>query len=329
MDINVERGTKMLKTEYVVGVDVGGTKIATGLMNTNGKIIDQTIVPTEAEKGPRSVINRIIDTTYQVIEKSNIMKKNVRALGIGVPGPLNTKKGLVKNPPNLPYWDNVPIVKILEKEFKLPIIMENDANAATIAEYLFGKGKGLDNFIYITVSTGIGGGIITDGKLFKGESGNAVEIGHMTINFKGPQCGCGNYGCWEAYASGSALAGFAKEGIASGKKTLIKELAGKNSISAEHVFAAALQGDTFAKELVEKEGFYLGVGLANIINTFNPKLISIGGGLSNAWDMFYEKMICVVNSLALKANNEDVRIVKASLGKNVGLVGACAIALDS
>lgn len=318
----------MSELEYVVGVDVGGTKIAAGIMDSKGKIIEQKTVPTEAEEGPKAVINRIIDIIYEVLEKSSITKKDVKALGIGMPGPLNTKKGIVKNPPNLPYWDNVPIVRILENELKLPVVMENDANAATLAEYLFGQSKKVDNFIYITVSTGIGGGVITNGKLLKGESGNAVEIGHMTINFSGPKCGCGNLGCWESYASGTALARFAKEGVMSGKKTLITELAGKNAIKAEHIFEASQLGDEFAKELVEKEGFYLGVGLANIINTFNPKLVSIGGGLSNAWDMFYDKMICVMNRLALKANNEDVEIIKATLGKNVGLVGACAIALD-
>ena len=206
------------------------------------------------------------------------------------------------------------------------MVLENDANAAALGENLYGAGKGIDNFVYITVSTGIGGGVVLNGRLFKGQDGNAAEIGHMTINFDGPRCGCGNKGCWEAYASGTALARFAREGIDAGEATKIKELAGKENVKAEHVFVAAKKGDKFALELIEKEGFYLGVGLANVINAYNPKRIAIGGGLTHEWDMFYDRMMQVMRERALGASIEGLEVVKAALGKDVGVIGAAAVA---
>lgn len=311
---------------YVVGIDVGGTKIAACLMDEEGKMPGRATFPTLASEGPKAVIGRIKQSFFEVLKQGQIEQNQVAALGIGMPGPLDTKKGIVKNTPNLPGWIDIPLLQILKSEINLPMVLENDANAAALGENLYGAGKGIDNFVYITISTGIGGGVVLNGRLFKGQDGNAAEIGHMTINFDGPRCGCGNQGCWEAYASGTALARFAREKIAAGEATKIKELAGEENIKAEHVFAAAKKGDKFALELIEKEGFYLGVGLANVVNAYNPKRIAIGGGLTHEWNMFYDRMMQVMRERALGASIEGLEVVKAALSKDVGAIGAAAVA---
>jgi len=313
--------------ELAIGLDLGGTKIAACLMDKSGQIVMKTTFPTLAEEGPDAVISRMKSIVYEIMSRADITKRDVVAMGVCSPGPLDTEKGVVLNPPNLPGWVEVPLKDVLYKEFWLPLTLENDANAAAMGENLYGAGKGFKNFMYITISTGIGGGVITGGKLYRGANGNAVEIGHTTINFQGPLCGCGNNGCWEAYASGSALARFAREAIVGGKKTMIKDIAGdEKGIKAEHVFEAAREGDDFARELVAREGFYLGVGLANMVNSFNPDCIAIGGGLSREWDLLYESMIKVMREKALKANTENLQIVRAKLDVDASVIGAAAIA---
>ncbi|HHY70319.1 MAG TPA: ROK family protein [Thermoanaerobacterales bacterium] len=315
-------------TRHVVGIDLGGTKIASCLLDEEGDILKKVILSTLASEGPEAVIGRMKASVYEVVKQANVDRKSILAIGVGAPGPMDIEKGIIKNPPNLPGWVEIPLRDILREEFKLPIGLENDANAAALGENLYGSGKGIDNFMYITVSTGIGGGVVVNGKLFKGANGNAAEIGHTIINFQGPRCGCGNMGCWEAYASGTALARFAREGIESGRKTVIKDIAGNKDIKAEHVFTAVKQGDDFAMELVDREGYYLGVGLANMVNAFNPNCIAIGGGLTHEWDLFSDRMFQVMQERALKANAENLKVVKATLGSDVGAIGAAATAWE-
>ncbi|KUK35099.1 MAG: Glucokinase, ROK family, partial [Caldanaerobacter subterraneus] len=309
------------------GVDLGGTKISTGLVDEKGNIIRSTKIPTMAEKGPEEVIKRIEQSVYDVLKEAGLKLSDLKGVGIGSPGPLDAKRGVVISPPNLPGWDNVPIVDILSHKLGVKVKLENDANAAAIGEHLFGAGKGIDNFVYITVSTGIGGGVIIEGKLYSGENSNAAEIGHHTINFNGPRCNCGNYGCFEAFASGTAIARFAQEGIQNGKDTMIRDLAKDGVVKSEHVFEAAKLGDEFAKELVDNEAFYLGVGISNIMAFYNPKKIAIGGGVSTQWDMLYDKMMETIKKKALKPNAEVCEVVRAELGENVGVLGAAALLL--
>jgi len=308
-----------------VGIDLGGTKIAVCVMDEEGKILAKEIIPTKAEEGPTAVIKRMKESVYKVLDDADVSIADIEGIGMGIPGPLNAKRGVTRNLPNLPGWEGIPLVSIMKHEFGVRVIMENDANSAAWGEYLFGAGKYADNFLYITISTGIGGGVVIKGRLLKGESGNAAEIGHMTINFDGPKCGCGNFGCWEAYASGTALARFAEEGIRNGIKTKITDYLKNGVISAESVFLAAKDGDGFAKELLERESFYLGVGLANVINAFNPQRIAIGGGLTNQWDVFYDKMMEVIKKRAFSANTEELRVVKAELGSDAGVIGAASL----
>ncbi|MFO7152840.1 MAG: ROK family protein [Bacillota bacterium] len=311
--------------ELAVGIDLGGTKIATGVVDGEGHVLCRIELPTLAKEGPERVIQRMEESVYRVLQQMDLSLADLEGIGVCVPGPVEAGSGVVKNPPNLPGWQEVPLLSIMREKFNINVQLENDANAAALGEHLFGVGKGIENFIYITISTGIGGGVIAGGRLLRGESGGAAEIGHMTINFEGPTCGCGNRGCFEAYASGTAMARFAREGILAGRKTVLADLYKKEEVRAEHIFAAAREGDEFARELVEKEGFYLGVGLANVVNAYNPRRIAIGGGLTKAWDMFYERMLKVMRETALAASVENLEVVRAVLGQDVGVIGAASL----
>lgn len=314
-------------SKIVIGVDLGGTKINTGIVDENGRVIRSIKAPTLAKEGPYPVIERIKKSIHDVLDEANMDLGCIGGIGIISPGPIDSDKGLVINPSNLPGWDHIPIVNILKEEFKLPVMLDNDANAAALAEYLFGAGKGLKHFVYITVSTGIGGGVIIDGKLYRGANSNAAEVGHMTMDYKGPKCNCGNIGCFEAFASGTAIARFANEAVQRGRNTLIKEIAGESDITAQHVFEAAVIKDPVALELIEKEAFYLGIGISNIITFANPERIAIGGGVSKQWDMFYDGMMATIRERTLKPMVDVCQIVKSELKDDIGILGAAAIIL--
>lgn len=313
--------------KLVIGVDLGGTKINTGIVDETGKVIKSIKALTLASEGPYPVIDRIKTTIYEVIKSAGVNLQDIAGIGIISPGPIDSTKGLVINPSNLPGWDHIPLVNVLKEEFKLPVTLDNDANAAALGEYLFGSGKNLKNFVYLTVSTGIGGGIIINGELYRGTNSNAGEIGHMTIDFKGPKCNCGNIGCFEVFASGTALARYAKEAIKLGRVTRIISIAGEEEVNAKHVFEAASKGDSVALELVDREAFYLGIGIANIIALANPERIAIGGGVSNQWDMIYPRMINTVKERTLKPMFEVCDIVKSELKDDIGILGAAALML--
>mgnify|MGYP006367020093 CR=1 FL=1 len=239
--------------KYVVAIDLGGTKIYTGLVDFEGNIKKEIKVDTEADKGVGKIVEKIKNTINYVIK--DIEKDSIRAIGIGSPGPLNVKKGIIQSPPNLPF-KNYNIVEVLEKEFNLPTFLDNDANCATLAEHLFGKGKGLENLVYITVSTGIGAGAILNGKIYRGSTSNALEVGHTTIEGKGVVCGCGNFGCSEALSSGTAIAKRGREIKESNAYTTLKNY---DNITAREVFEEYSNGDLMANIILEDALRNLGI----------------------------------------------------------------------
>ncbi len=306
-------------------VDLGGTKINIGIMTKDGEVLDNIKIPTEVEKGPNNSINNIKKNIYELLERLNLNKNNLKGIGIGSPGPIDSEKGIIVESGNLKDWKNVNLVENLSEEFEgINIKLQNDGNAAALGEYLFGFGQGCKNFIYITVSTGVGGGAIIDSKLQVGASSNGFEAGHMIINMNGRKCNCGNEGCFEAYASGTAIEKIASERIVN-EESIISELSRDGKVKAEYVFEAAKRGDKLALEIVENEGYYLGIGIFNIIAMYNPEKISIGGGVSNCLDMFYDKMMDTINSMSLKPSTQICKIEKAKRG-DCGLVGAGALA---
>ena len=289
----------------IIGIDLGGTKIEAALATPGGRIITDVNIPTEAYKGKTQVINNIKKAVNALIRGQHA---KISCLGIGVPGPILYDKGIVIEPPNLPGWKRVNLKKILEKEFKVPVHLDNDANCAALAEAYFGAGKYACHFIYITISTGIGGGIIIDRKLYRGAIGAAGEFGHMIIDSKGYTCGCGNVGCFEAQASGTA----------------IKKRAGMDAIAVE---LAARQGDKKALRVIEETAHYLAIGIANLVNIFNPEIVVLGGGVSKMRELLLVPIRRQFKKYALTLPSKNVKIVRAKLGDKAGVLGAIAICL--
>lgn len=257
------------------------------------------------------------------MEKADKSIEEVKAIGIGSPGPLDAKAGVIITTPNLPFR-NFQLVKPIHEKFNVPTYLDNDANVAAIGEFMLGAGKGTTNMVYITVSTGIGGGAILNGKVYRGNTSNALEVGHTTVLPDGPRCNCGNYGCVEAIASGTAIARQAKEAIEAGLNT---SLSLYDKVTSYEVYKAAQDGDKVAKELLERSFTYLGIAVANIITSFDPEMFVIGGGVSQMGSVLFDKVQEIVNKRCFKAMSENCKIVPAGLGTDAGVVGAVALAL--
>ncbi len=313
----------------VIGIDLGGTKIGTALTDSEGSVIAYDYRETRAEAGQEAVVERMLASARQVMAEAEMSPSQVAAVGVGAPGPLNVTKGVVVAPPNLPGWDRVPLKRLIEEGLGIATFLENDANAAALGEHRFGAGRGVEHMIYVTVSTGIGGGLILDGELYHGDSGMAGEIGHITILPYGPLCGCGNRGCLEALASGTAIARQARERVAHGVSTRIADLAegDPERITAKLVADAAEQGDVEAQEILDEAMYYLGIGMANLVNLFNPQMIVIGGGLAKIGEPLFESVRRAIERRAFRAQAQAVRIVRAALEDKVGVLGAAAVAM--
>ncbi|MDQ0338670.1 glucokinase [Caldalkalibacillus uzonensis] len=269
---------------FIIGVDLGGTLIRAGLFTEAGEMLDREERDTLAAEGPEAVISRIKEAVFHVCDRQGIDVRHdqIMGLGIGCPGPLNPYPGVVLSPPNLPGWEHIPLRDILSEAFNVPVYLNNDANAAVLGEYYYGSSKGTNNLIYMTISTGIGSGVLIDGRLLLGENGNAGEVGHMVVDVNGPVCGCGNKGCLEAIASGTGIVKRTKAKLTQTEQA--SPLRDIDGFTARHVFEAAKAGDPLAMEIVEETRYYLGVGIANIINLYNPQKIVFGGGVSKAGD---------------------------------------------
>lgn len=306
--------------ELYIGVDLGGTKIYTALANVNGEILKEIVVPTEASKGSGQIIDKIKDSIRYVSQEVTLEK--VKAIGIGSPGPLKVKDGIIAEPPNLPIR-NYNIVEDIENEFGVKVYLDNDANAATLAEYLFGQGIGTENMVFITASTGVGGGAILNGKLYRGSTSNAVELGHTTVKYNGRVCGCGNRGCVESLASGTAIKAIADERI----KENTTSLSQYEEITSKEVFDEAKKGDKFANSIVRECIGYLGVAVANAANTFDPDMIVLGGGVLNAGDIIFEIIEEEMQERCLNTIRENCKVKPAKLGGKAGVLGAVALAI--
>jgi glucokinase len=313
----------------VLGIDLGGTKILAAVANLQGRVLSRGHSVTPAQKGPEAVIKAILKAAHRALKQAGITSGELSAIGVGAAGASNPDTGIISTSPNLPGWKDIPLKDIIEDEFGVKTFLGNDANAAALGELRFGAGRGVRNLIYVTISTGIGGGIVIDGELYSGSSGAAGEVGHMTIDDNGPLCTCGNTGCWETLASGTALAREARQRIGEGARTSILEYARGDieRVTAQVIHAAARKGDGLARELIAQTGYYVGVGLVNLINIFNPELIIIGGGLANIGDMLMEPAIKVVEGRAIGAAYEAVRFAPPQLGGDSGVLGAVALTL--
>lgn len=313
--------------KHVVGIDIGGTKLATVVADGEGNILSKIRRPTRADKGPEHAIKLLFEMVNETIAQAGVEQEAISAIGVSCGGPLDTKTGVVYSPPNLPGWDAFPLKSRLESEFKIPAIIENDANACALAEYRFGGAKGYDSVLYMTMSTGIGGGIVINGQIYHGANDSAGEVGHQILLPDGPLCGCGKRGCLEALCSGPAIARRAKEAIQKESDTAILTLANRciDAVKSEHVLAAAQQGDTLALQLIDETAYYMGWGIANLVNILNPDIVLLGTIAIAAGDLLLEPIRKTVSSHAMARPAEAVKIMPAQLGESLGDLAAIAL----
>ncbi len=322
-------GAKMKR--WIVGVDLGGTNIVVGLLPTEGgEVLGLRLRPTDSHRGPKSVVDRIIEMVEQsiaeVLNTHGGRRDDIAGVGIGSPGPLDRKAGVVINTPNL-GWRNFPLRDLIANAVNLPATLDNDANCATYGEWWLGAAKGVDTVVGLTLGTGIGGGIVLDGKIYHGASDIAGEIGHMTIDSTGRRCKCGNYGCLEAYASGPAIALRAVEGIEAGVDTVLADMVGGrlDDITAATVYEGVVAGDEYATEVMKDTAKFLGAGIANILNVLNPEMVVIAGGVTRAGDHLFAPLRAEVRRRAFRAAEERCSIVSGELPGTAGVVGAAAV----
>ncbi|MFA4836787.1 MAG: ROK family protein [Dehalococcoidia bacterium] len=313
---------------FVVAVDIGGTNLRVALADSHGKLIGRNAQPTDAQKGPESGMQRLKALIRKTVSPVGFEK--VRAIMVASAGPLDPAEGVILTPPSLPTWNNVPLKAPLEEAFQVPVWVENDADMAVVGEHRSGAGRGFDHLIYLTVSTGIGGGMITSGQLLRGSRISAAEIGHMVIDPEGPMCNCGGRGHLEALASGTAIARMASEMISKGQSSSVTSLASGDlsKVRAEMVVKAACEGDALANEVMRKAGTSLGLAIVSLIHIFDPQVVIIGGGVSNAWELLSDPISEVIAERAMPDFKGRAKVVRSALGDNSGIVGAVAFALD-
>lgn len=317
-----------MKEKFAVGVDLGGTKIKLGIVTSDGKIIKKNSISTLAEEGVEISIEQIKKGITQLLKEN---KEIISGIGIGAPGVVALKKGIVENPPNLPGWKKVPLGKIINKEFSLPTFVENDANAAAIGEFIYGAGKKLNSFILITLGTGVGGGIIYNNKLFRGDFGAAGEIGHTSIDYKGPKCKCGSYGCLEVYLGNNYLIENVKKDLEKNKDSKIFDLINNipENLSPKIIHQASLLGDEFSKNVIKNAGNKLGYGLASIVNVLDISNIIIGGGVAGFGNPLFNAVKEGLCSRVLTSLKHRIKVKPASLKNNAGVKGAASLVFYS
>ena len=324
-----ENGEKMKKS--IIGVDIGGTKIATGLINHNGELEQSVVVPTLADGGFKVSLKQVFDSIDSILSMKGVHKGSIEGIGICAPGPLNPIKGIVHNPPNLPGWENIDLVAKIKRKFKLDVKLENDANAAAMGEMVWGAAKGYKDVFYVTVSTGIGTGIIIDKKIYHGKNGMAGEGGHMTIQYehKNAVCGCGQSGCVEALASGTYTENRVKARLKNAPriKTKIRTMVGGDisKITMRTIARAAREKDKVAMQAIKKQGELLGVWLGGMISLLDPEIIVIGGGVSMIGELIFREIRKFAYSHTINMFANKTPIVRAQLKKDSGIFGAASI----
>jgi len=314
----------------VLAIDLGGTKIITAVVADGGQVIAKERSLTLADEGPSSVINRLLEAIDYLLSSKSMDSSQLGSISLAVAGGIDIQQGLVTSSPHLPGWHDVPLRDMVRNKYHVDTFLLNDASAAALGEHRFGAGRGVNNLVLLTIGTGIGGGIIIDGKLYNGPSGSAGELGHMTVDINGPKCVCGNIGCLETLVSGPVMAGEAVKRIARGEgSSLVEIVAGRiEDITAEDIGAAARAGDLLSLDIIAEAATYLGVGLVNVVNIFNPEMIILAGGVAELGDLLLDPARRVVKERAFPVSTQAVRIVTAELGDEAAVRGAAVFALE-
>ncbi len=307
--------------QAVIGVDLGGTNLRSALLSPEGDLLDKHSEATYAFEGWKKVIRRLIENIKRQQDSAGKKGLRIAAVGVGAPGIIQSDTGVVVKSPNFPDWNNLPLKNELELALGLPVTVENDANAAALGEQWRGAGKGIGSMILLTLGTGVGGGIVLNNQIWQGADGMAGELGHMTIIPDGRQCGCGNTGCLEMYASARGI-------VQSYRERNEKASSAGGEITSEYVYEAAGRGDPDALAVMQGMGRMLGIGIANLINIFNPEMIVLGGRVKDAWQLFIDATRGEIKKRSFEVPAARTKIVPSQLGDDAGIVGAAAAALQ-
>lgn len=315
---------------YCVGVDLGGTNIKAGLLDESAKVIGNISVPTEVDRGTQAVVDNITEAAERVMREAGVDRGKVVGIGIGSPGPMSHRRGLVINPGNLPCMKNVPLRDIVAKRTGIPTTLENDANAAAWGEFWAGAGRDVSDFVMFTLGTGVGGGVVVNGRLLRGHFENGAELGHMIVQPGGRRCSCAQHGCVEAYSSAYNLARRAEEMVAEGRPSSLKKRVDAGELlMAEHIVEAAQAGDALAEQVWDEACYYLGVAVVTMQHMSNPQRVVLAGGLIAAGDFLLSRVRSHASKLTWNLLNDLPEIQFATLGNDAGFIGAAGCAWEA
>ncbi|HOP07011.1 MAG TPA: ROK family protein [candidate division Zixibacteria bacterium] len=317
----------MSKRAYA-GIDIGGTNVKFGLIDRNGQVIHREQRPTMAEKGPVPLLHLITNIAERILYYAAEEEYTVDHVGVGSPGAVDFKTGTVIGPcPNIEGWTGTKIAETLSERINLPVYVDNDANAMALAESKFGAAIGANSVVCATVGTGIGGGIILNGKVWRGATGSAAEVGHVPISMDGPLCACGSRGCVEAYCSSRAIIERTRSKLKKNLSPVFNEILNGDidSINIKKLFAAARKQDETALEVLSETAYYLGIGLAGVVNLLNPEIVVIGGGIADGGGGFVEMVAAVIKERAWDSATRELRVARARLGNDAGFIGAAVL----
>jgi glucokinase-like ROK family protein len=321
LEINAARG-------HVIGIDMGASHLSIILTDFSARVIDEIEVPFRVADGPNPCISQLNTLMEDLLTKNQLSFTNISALGLGVPGPIASESGTVYAPPIMPGWGGYPIQANLEAKWGFPISLNNDAELGALGEWAYGVGRGENHLAYIKVGSGIGSGLLLNGQIYRGATGSAGEIGHLTIEENGPLCDCGNSGCLEALAGGKAIARQAREAIQKGQRTLLSSMGPVEALTARDVASAARRGDLVSQKIIANAGRYLGIAIAGLVNLFNPRTVVVGGGVAQIGDLLLQPIRDTVTQRSLQASARTVKINTAVLRRHSSGMGAIVQALS-
>jgi glucokinase len=312
-----------------IGIDIGGTNVKLGLVDERGKVLLRDTFLTKGCKDRPELLDKLVDHIQTLAGEARRRKLRVAGVGIGAPGPIDVERGFVYFFPNVPGWKNTPLKKILQKRLRMPVFVDNDANAMALGEARFGAARGAKSVVALTLGTGIGGGLVLDGRLFHGSHFSAAEIGHMVVDPSGPLCACGNRGCIETFVGNGYITAQVRKDIRAGKKTLLKKwMREGQELTPKLMKEAARVGDPYAREFWRQTGGRLGTFLAGIVNLLDPERIEIGGGIAQEGEVILIPLRAALKKKAFPIASRFVKVLPAVLGTDAGLVGAAALALS-
>ncbi|MFZ0214016.1 MAG: ROK family protein [Candidatus Acidiferrales bacterium] len=320
------------KGPIYLGVDIGGTKVAAGTVTASGEILSKVRVPMNSRGSEAEGLAAVSDAIEAALKAEPKRRATVAAIGISSPGPLDPRKGVVINPPNLPCWHNFAITEIIQKTYRLPTKLDNDANAAALAEAIWGAGKGFDSVFYATLGTGIGAGLVLGGRVYHGRTGAAIEGGHVSIDYHGPKCACGKLGCIEALAAGPAVAKRARERLrtgGSGREKLLALAGGEpDAVTAEMVGTAWRAGDKLAGSILEETADFLAIWLGTIVDLLEPDVIIFGGGMGELMSSWFAHIREKLPEWTINSRSKEIPLVRARYGEDSGIAGGAALCLS-